>query len=221
MKTNCVKFLILALFGIVGITFAQKNTTVVKFEKPIVQEQWSGHNIGMELVKDGETPVMKLTAQEEPGLIWMNDYKLTNGTIELDVKGSSEPGKSFVGVAFNFVDEDKYEAVYFRPFNFKSGDESKRKHSVQYISEPSYTWKVLREQHPGKYENSVNPVPDPDEFFHVKIVINQPEVKVFVDGSSDASLVLKQLSNTEGGSIGLWVDYHSVAYFKNLTITKE
>jgi len=56
---------------------------------------------------------------------------------------------------------------------------------VQYISHPSYGWEKLRCGHPGKYEQAVTPEPDPNEWFHVRIVVASPKVNVFVEDASE------------------------------------
>ncbi len=151
------------------------------------------------------------------GIAWLDDFEFTNVTIEVDIKGKDATGQSFVGIAFRGVDEETYDAVYFRPFNFRSPE--RNEHSVQYISHPNYTWSVLREEYPGKYENSVNPVPDPNKFFHAKIVIQKPQVSVYVDNSQEPSLVVNELTERTGGKIGLWMDFVSEGTFANLKIT--
>ena len=90
--------------------------------------------------------------------------------------------------------------------------------SVQYISHPEFPWFKLRETYPGKYENSVKPVPDPDKFFHVKIVVDKPKVSVYVENSNERSLVVDELSERTGGKIGFWMDFVSDGTFANLKI---
>ncbi len=140
-----------------------------------------------------------------------------NGLIELDIKGKDERGKSFVGLAFHGLNDSIYDVVYFRPFNFESPD--RNGHSVQYISHPEYTWHKLRKEHPEQYENPVIPVPDPADWFHVAIIVDYPDVKVFVDNSDEPSLTIKQLSSRKEGWIGFWVGHNSEGYFRNLKIT--
>ena len=50
-----------------------------------------------------------------------------------------------------------YDAIYFRPFNFRTSDPARRLRAVQYISHPTYTWNKLRAERPGVYEKPVNP----------------------------------------------------------------
>src|SRR5687768_8844155 len=138
---------------------------------------------------------------DKTALLWLNNIIFKNGTIDLDIKGKDLRGQSFLGIAFHAVDNENYDAIYFRPFNFLSPE--RKSHSVQYISVPGNGWDLLREKHPGKYENAVQPVPDPNDWFHAKIVIQFPVVKVYVNGSGEPSLVVEQISNRQSGKLGL------------------
>src|SRR5262245_24095960 len=80
-----------------------------------------------------------------------------------------------------------------------------RSHAVQYHSLPVYTWQKLRTDQPGKYEQAVNPVPDPNAWFHARIVVANPKVSVFVGDAKEPSLVVNMLNDRRKGSIGLWV----------------
>ncbi len=160
-----------------------------------------------------------LSANAEDGMLWLNRADFKNGTIELDIKGKDAPGQSFVGVAFHGQDNQTFDAIYFRPFNFKNPE--RNDHAVQYISMPNNDWSTLRKAFPGTYENTINPVPEPvDDWFHARIVVNHPEVKVYVNGSDQPTLEVKQISDTQQGNVGFWVGNGSEGWFKNLKITK-
>lgn len=163
--------------------------------------------------------IVHMNAMEGSALLWLKEFNFGNGTIELDIKGKDVRGKSFVGLAFHGEDEEVYDAIYFRPFNFQNPE--RKHHAVQYISHPDYTWYSLRQNQPEKYENPVIPVPNPNEWFHAKIVIKYPLVKVFVNNSKEASLIINQLSSRKKGWIGFWVGNGSDGYFKNLKISKD
>lgn len=178
-------------------------------------DDWTVFNRKVSYNKD----VIHLDAQKYDGLLWLNGSYLKNGTIELDIKGKNEPGKSFVGVAFHGLNDTTFDAIYFRPFNFMNPE--RNNHSVQYISMPANNWYVLRNSYPGKYENTITPVPDPvDDWFHAKVVIEYPHVKVYVNGSEEPSLEIDQISDRKQGKVGLWVGYGSEGWFKNLVIKK-
>jgi hypothetical protein len=64
----------------------------------------------------------------------------------------------------------------------------------------------LRQEQPGKFEKPVVPVPDPDGWFHVRIVVAWPKVNVFVNDAREPCLTVDQMSDRKRGRIGLWVD---------------
>jgi len=129
----------------------------------------------------------RLSEAPGDGVAYLERIEFANGTIELDVRGKDVQQQSFLGVAFHGVDGATYDAVYFRPFNFRAEDLERRKRAVQYISHPAYPWQKLRAEHPGKYEQAVTPVPDPNGWFRVRIVIASPKVSVFVEGANEPS----------------------------------
>lgn len=174
-------------------------------------DTWRIHNRDLTVNKS-----IHLNAKEGDGLLWTNEISLANGKIEFDLKGKDTRGRSFVGFAFHVQDEEIYDAIYFRAFNFRSPE--RNKHSVQYISHPSYGWRKLREEHPGVYENPVSPVPAPNDWFHVTLIIDHPTVKVFVNDAKEPSLTIDQISDQKTGGIGFWVGNNSEGEFKNLTV---
>ena len=66
------------------------------------------------------------------GFVWIEGTDFAEGTIEVDIKGRDVMQQSFVGVAFHGKDDSTYEAVYLRPFNFRSQDPTRHQHAVQY-----------------------------------------------------------------------------------------
>jgi hypothetical protein len=156
------------------------------------------------------------------GLVWLKDYDFGNGTIEIDLLGRTQPVQgSFVGVAFHVADAQTYEAVYFRPFNFRAADSTRHSHAVEYISQPAFPWQRLRSDHPGQYEAAVVPEPDGDQWFHVRLVIERPKVSVFVNDARTPALVVNELSDRARGAVGLWVGDGSAGIFANLRVTRK
>jgi ferric-dicitrate binding protein FerR (iron transport regulator) len=170
-------------------------------------------NFGREIISDS---VISIKAKAGEGTIWLKNYSFVNGRIEVDLKGKNLQGQSFVGIAFHIIDNNTYDAIYFRPFNFLSL--TKNAHSVQYISMPAYPWQKLRDEFPGKYESKIANPPNPDEWYHASIEINFPKVNVFVNHEKAASLVVDQLSTQKNGSVGIWIGNLSEGKFKNLRI---
>ncbi|HMF70220.1 MAG TPA: hypothetical protein VK616_02035, partial [Flavitalea sp.] len=128
----------------------------------------------------------------------------------------NKPGGSFVGIAFHIEDEKRYESIYFRPFNFKNAE--RQTHSVQYISMPDHPWEKLRSQFPGKYENKIDPAPDPAAWMDAKITIKGKSIKVFVNGASTPCLEVESLSDRKSGTVAVWVGNTSKGSFKELKI---
>jgi hypothetical protein len=201
-----------------GISFTQDSTFIPDLSKVVNEDGWKIYNRKVSLVKENENISVYFDAKEGDGIAWLEDFEFTNGIIEADIKGKDVQGGSFVGIAFRGVDEQTYDAIYFRPFNFRSEDPVRRGHAVQYISHPTYTWQKLREEHPEEYENPVDQVPDPNSFFHVKIVVEKPKISVFVNDAENPSLIVDELSGRTGGWVGLWVGNYSDGTFSNLKI---
>ncbi len=169
-----------------------------------------------EITFDGEVYMNTVPGD---GIAFFKEIDFSNGTIELDIKGKDVQSQSFVGLVFHGLDENTYDAIYFRPFNFENPD--RNNHSVQYISVPDYDWSTLRNEFPGKYENTVSPVPDPDEWFHVTIKVDYPNVEVFVNNSESPSLTVQQISDRKKGWIGFYAGNFSDGYFRNLKIIPD
>ncbi|QHT70351.1 DUF1080 domain-containing protein [Rhodocytophaga rosea] len=170
-------------------------------------------------VSEGKYQAIHLDARASDGVLWLDNISFSGGTIECDIKGKDEFQKSFVGIAFFGQNDATYEGIYFRPFNFQAQDSLRKMHAVQYIFHPEFTWDKLRKEYPEVYENPVQPVPDPNGWFHVRIEVNSPDVRVFVNDAKEPSLGVKQLSKNTSGKIGLWVGNQSEGDFANLVIS--
>jgi hypothetical protein len=182
------------------------------------EDGWTLFNRGASLETESDRAVVVFDARQESGGAWLDGVEFHNGTIEVLIRGKNSPGQSFVGVAFRGVDDDTYDAVYFRPFNFVADNDLNRSHMVQYISHPAYTWSRLREEHTDVYENSLPDPPDPDAFFKARIVVEKPEVRVYVGEETEPCLVVNELSDRTGGRLGLWMGNGSDGSFAELVI---
>jgi hypothetical protein len=176
----------------------------------------------LEWIQDdlGKSAVAMKTTPGTDGFALAPGLSFSNGVIEFDAKGKSGPPQSnFMGIAFRIKDDGHYDSVYFRPFNFRAIEKERRDHSVQYMSVPDWPWPRLRSERPGQFEKPIEPAPDGDAWFHAKIVIQKPKIKVFVNHSADASLVVEELTDRTGGGVGLWCNgFGSIA---NLKIASE
>ena len=171
-------------------------------------------------ISPGDEPgSVHLNAVSGEGIAWINDKKFEYGTIEFDLKGKDAFMASFVGIAFHGVNEAIYEAVYFRPFNFRSTDLTRVMHAVQYIASPNFDWPVLRSTFPGKYEQPISPAPDPTSWVHVRITVTNKNISVYINGAQSPSLTVEPLVHTQGKMIGYWVGGDSDGDWKNIKIT--
>ena len=169
-------------------------------------------------ITDGARKGIRVSEAEGEWPVYFQGIDFSNGTIEFDVKGKDVQGASFVGVAFHGVDGTTYDGIYFRPFNFKTDDQARVLRAVQYISHPTHPWQKLRADTPGKYEKPVKPVPDPNGWFHARVVVASPKVTVFVDDATEPCLAVDQLSDRKKGLVGIWVGNTSGADFANFKI---
>ncbi len=189
-------------------------------QQPVRPDLSSGRvfNRAVTAVEEDGHKGIRLDQKLGDGIVWFEGAQLTNGVIEVDLKGKNEFQRSFLGVVFRGVDEKTFDAIYFRPFNFLAIDPARRVHAVQYVSHPEFTWMRLRKERPDVFEKAVSPVPDPERWFHARIVVQKPKVSVYVNGASEPSLVVDELSNRTGGWVGLFVGNGSGGAFANLEI---
>jgi hypothetical protein len=181
-------------------------------------EGWTLFNRGATTGTEAGRTVVTFDGLPGDGAAWLDGVDFHNGTIELLIRGKNSPGLSFVGVAFRGVDDETYDAVYFRPFNFVADNEASRSHMVQYISHPEFTWSKLREEHTDEYENPLPHPPNPDAFFKARIVIEKPQVRVYVGDETEPCLVVNELTSRTGGRVGLWMGNNSDGSFAELVI---
>jgi hypothetical protein len=200
-----------SLFAASGVAGQQRTIEPDPAAVEVFNRQVSG-------LTDGARKGLRLNETPGDGVAYVRGVEIANGTIEFDVRGKDAQGQSFVGVAFYGVDSTTYDAIYFRPFNFRTEDAARRLRAVQYISHPAFTWNKLRAEHPGMYEQPVDPAPDPNGWFHVRVVLAGPRVSVYVGDATKPSLVVNRLSQRTKGRVGFWVGNNSAGDFANLRI---
>jgi hypothetical protein len=210
----------LSVLNIIVLKATTQESTTINLAELQKKKQFVVYNRQISVADDAERNAVSLTENGGEGLAWLRDVTFSTGTIEIDLKGQDVYQKSFLGIAFHGVNDSTYDAVYFRPFNFKTTDSVRRMHAVQYISHPIFTWRKLREEQNGIFEKEVVPAIDPNQWFHAKIEIGQEDVRVFVNYSPVASLIVKKLNNRTDGKIGLWTGDGAGGSFSNLVISK-
>jgi hypothetical protein len=200
---------------------AQRRTKTPDLSEVPKSKNWKIHNRSVAVIEEDGKKAIRFDSRPLDGAAWLEDFEFGDGTIEFDVRGKDVLQRSFVGIAFHGVDEGTFDAVYFRPFNFKNKDAARRIRAVQYESMPNNDWKKLRDSSPGKYEKAVSPIPDPNSWFHVRVVVEYPRVSVFVNDAKEPSLEVEQLSTRKKGWVGFYVGDNSDGDFANLQITRN
>jgi hypothetical protein len=160
-----------------------------------------------------------LSEQAGNGIAWIEGSDFAAGTIELEVRGRDLVGRSFLGVAFHRKDDQTYEAVYLRPFNFRAEDPTRHQHAVQYIAVPDYDWPRLRKEFPEEFENPVDASIAPTGWVPLRIVVTDKTIRIYVGAGGAPTLEVRKLGTHGAGEVGLWVGNGSDGDFANLRIT--
>ena len=176
-------------------------------------------NRDIEIVSSDTGAYLKVSESKKEGIVWLPFKDFNNGTIEIEMRGKDVFQRSFIGIAFHGIDDTNYDAVYCRPFNFFATDSVRRIHAVQYISQPNFTWEKLRKERNAVFEKEIINPPNPNDWFTMKLVVNNTTVKAYINNASQASLIVKKLNNTTSGKIGLFTADSSGGDFKTIKIT--
>ncbi|MBN2183586.1 MAG: hypothetical protein JW715_16875 [Sedimentisphaerales bacterium] len=216
MKKKYKHMVVLVSLLLTVSCFGEDKVVTPDLTKIIKREGWGILNREAKVIEQDKKTCIHFDGRAGLGGACLETLDFSNGVIECDIKGNIRP-PSYVGIAFDVIDTVTFDAIYFRAFNFKN--EQRKEHSVQYISHPEHTWQKLREKFPGKYESAIEPAPDPNGFFHVKLIFERPKVSVYVNDAKKPCLVVEQLLSTRKmGKIALFVDNESEGIFANLKI---
>ena len=212
-----MKQLILVFSGLVFSAVSQDCTTNAN-----EVASYSVFNRNIQALKENERTIIRFNEAPNEGLAWLKDIEFSDGIIEFDVRGRDILQKSFLGVAFHGIDNQTYEAIYFRPFNFQSADPVRKIHAVQYISVPQFDFETLRESRKDEFEAAILPSDtQATKWFHAKIEVRNGRVRVFVNNSPKPCLDVSSLNPTnKTGKIGLWVGNNSNGDFSDFCIKK-
>jgi hypothetical protein len=210
----------LGLLNVLIVT-GQNNTSKFDLAGMLENNKIEAFNRQLSPFSEGNNRGIRFSKNLGDGIAWLKEVEFSNGTIELDIRGKDVFQQSFVGIVFHGIDNQAFDAVYFRPFNFQSADAGRKIHAVQYVSHPDNTWSLLREKQNGKYEKAVVSAPDGNEWFHARIVIQYPNVTVYVNGNQEPSLNIEKLNTRITGKIGLFVGNGSDGDFANLQISSQ
>src|SRR5579872_2111763 len=155
MKTLPVPFICFLLF----LTVTSFSQNSIDLHQLVAKKKLEVYNRELSLIKEDHHAGIHLSKDDGEGVAWLKDIEFSNGILEFDVRGENVKGHSFVGIAFHGKNNDTFNAIYLRPFQFLEEDQVLRSHSIQYIALPNFTWRTLREKFPNKYEHSIDPSP--------------------------------------------------------------
>ena len=207
----------------VAVTFATAQARSGTAEKINLAERLAAGKlraVNREVTKaQGRDDAVHLDAKPGDGVAWVEGTEFGDGTIELEIRGKDLQGQSFVGVAFHRKDDNTYDAVYLRPFNFRTEDPVRRQHAVQYVAVPDYQWPRLRKDFPEEFENPVDQSVAPTDWVPVRVVAKDKTIQVFVGKVSSPTLEVRKLGPPDRGLVGLWTGNNSDGDFANLRIT--
>ena len=147
-----------------------------------------------------------------------------NGVIDVDVIGQLDPeappyARAFLGIAFRASGNiSEFEAIYIRPTNARADDQVRRNHTTQYFSFPDYPFSRLRKEEPERYESYVDL--DMNEWTHLRIEVKDSMARLYIKGARQPALIVNnlKLGANKSGSVGLWTEIGTVAYFSNLKV---
>ncbi len=160
-----------------------------------------------------------VSAGAGPGVAWIEGTDFAEGTLEVDVRGKDVLQQSFVGIAFHRKDDQTYESVYLRPFNFQATDSARHNHAVQYMQVPEFDWPVLREKFPEEFERPVAAAVKPTDWVPLKVIVRGGRVQVFAGAVATPTMDVRPLGQLQHGAVGLWVGNNSDGDFANLRVT--
>ncbi len=218
MKT--ARLVILSFQFLLALTCYSQEPILINLHEQVQQKNINVYNRDLELLNEPSYKGIRLSKSTGEGFAWLKDFSFSTGIIEFDVRGEDVKQHSFVGIAFRGKDNETFDAIYLRPFQFRAKEEELRNRAIQYISWPEFTWQKLREDSPGKYEQAVKPAPDPNAWVHMRVVIQGDSVSTYINNSVQPCLVVNLLSPGRTGSIGFYVADTSGGDFANLRITK-
>lgn len=197
-------------------TYAQNTVNINLFD--LQNNEIQAANRVMAFENSGDKKYLSLSRERGDCLIWLPVEDFQNGTIEIVMRGINEFQRSFIGIAFHGTDDSTYEAVYCRPFNFLASDSIRRIRAIQYVSHPTYTWEKLRTEQSGIFEKEIIDPPDPGGWFTMKLVIDDKNIKAFINSHDTPSLVVEKLNDINSGRTGIFVADNSGGDFESVKI---
>lgn len=152
-------------------------------------------------------------------------YSFHNGEIEVKLLSRLLPeapdfARGFIGIAFRINEDDtQFESFYLRPTNGRTEDSIRKNRAVQYFSYPMYTFEFFRNHNIIEFEGPADI--GLDEWITLKAVICDERAIFYLNHSDEPVLVVDKLKlgAKAKGSIGLFVDIGTEAFFKDIKVT--
>lgn len=146
-----------------------------------------------------------------------------DGTIEVDVRSrlldyAPDYARAFAGLAYRIApDFGHFESLYVRPLNGRPTNppSPRDRRAIQHFSYPDWPFDRLRELHPDEYEAGADIAPD--QWIHLRLDIHGRHCVATIDGIP--VLDVESLIDPCIGSVGLFVDIGSEAFFADLDVT--
>jgi len=197
------------------------NTSNYQAINSFIKNVQMDHEVVLNVIKNPE-----ITKVDEPTYAKLKDFEFENGSIEVKVYSqllidAPDYARGFIGIAFHINENDtEFEGIYIRPTNSRINDQIRRNRSTQYFSYPNHKFDEFRRTDPGKYESYVDI--EIKEWIDFKVVVKDETAALYINKAENPCLVVNDLKHGKrSGSIALWSEVGTDAYFKDLVITKE
>lgn len=216
--TKQFKSLYFLIFFILPLSLFGQHQKHVDLVKLFKKGELRALNREMQLVSNNNLSYLKISENEKEGIVWLPLKEFREGKIEVVMRGKDVLQRSFIGLVFNGLNDTVYDAVYCRPFNFFAKDSVRKIHAIQYISHPVYTWEKLRKERNAVFEKEIINPPNPNDWFSMKLVIDDLTVKAYINNAKIPSLIVEKLNIRKTGKIGLFTGSGSGGDFKSVKI---
>ena len=212
-------FIFTVLFSTCLTTVCAQRPIVADLKKAVKEGKIEVYNRELTLISEKGYEGIRLSQARGEGVAWMSDIVFSTGTIELDVRGEDLKQGSFVGVAFQGQNDSTFHAVYLRPFQFRATDTMLQHRMIQFISLPEFTWRKLRADAPGQYEDAISPPPDPNGWVHMRIDVTPVTISVYINNQTNPCLVVTPPVDLPPGKVGFYVADVSGGDFAHLSVS--
>lgn len=166
----------------------------------------------------------KIMEYDENTYARLKKISFHNGVIQVKMLSRLLPdapdyARGFIGIAYRINEDDtQFESFYVRPTNGRQCIDPVRKtHGCQYFSYPRYTFAYFREHQITDYEAPIDI--ELNEWIDLKAIIEDKHAQFYINHQPVLEVHDMKLGKNARGSIGLFVDIGTEAYFKDLVIS--